>query len=149
MPFPFVKSVRWLLMQRPAVRWVFLLSPSPSESLGGVSELAIRTIRRIGQYLGQRLGVSPSISTRQLFQRCSVCLWRGNATLWLHRFPSFSSYVDCTHIIIFCFLFFYFFYSLIYIISLYFLYYSLILFLLMYLFILFILLFIKKKILTG
>ena len=66
------------------------------ESLGGVSELAIRTIRRIGQYLGQRLGVSPSMSTRQLFQRCSVCLWRGNATLWLHRFPSISSYVDCT-----------------------------------------------------
>ena len=30
MPFLFVKSVRWLLMQRPAVRWVFLLSPSPS-----------------------------------------------------------------------------------------------------------------------
>ena len=35
--------------------------------------------------LGQRLGVSPHISIRQLFQKLLVTLWRGNATLLLRR----------------------------------------------------------------
>ena len=68
--------------------------PLAVESLGGWSELAAKSISRIGRLLGQRLGISPSITTRQLFQRCSVSLWRGNAALWLHRFPPISSYID-------------------------------------------------------
>ena len=60
--------------------------------------------------LGQRLGTSPSITSRQLFQRCSVSLWRGNAALWLHRFPPISSYIDSIVWLclcgLFCFLYF-------------------------------------------
>ena len=43
---------------------------------------------------GQRSGVPPAESTRHLFQRLSVCLWRGNATMWLERLPSHSAWVD-------------------------------------------------------
>ena len=68
--------------------------PLAIESLGGWSELAVRSISRIGHLLGQRLGISPSITSHHLFQRCSVSLWRGNAALWLHRFPPISSYID-------------------------------------------------------
>ena len=68
--------------------------PLAVESLGGWSDLAAKTISRIGRLLGQRLGISPSITSRQLFQRCSVSLWRGNAALWLYRFPPISSFID-------------------------------------------------------
>ena len=56
------------------------------ESLGGLSDLGCKTLHSIGRQLGLRVGVPISDSVRHLFQRCSVCLWRGNATLWLHRF---------------------------------------------------------------
>ena len=68
--------------------------PLAVESLGGWSDVAAKTISRIGRLLGQRLGIPPSITSRQLFQRCSVSLWRGNAALWLHRFPPISSFID-------------------------------------------------------
>ena len=68
--------------------------PLAVESLGGWSDLAAKTISRIGRLLGQKLGIPPSITSRQLFQRCSVSLWRGNAALWLHRFPPISSFID-------------------------------------------------------
>ena len=56
------------------------------ESLGGLSDLGCKTLHSIGRQLGLRVGVPISDSVRHLFQRCSVCLWRGNATLWLHCF---------------------------------------------------------------
>ena len=37
--------------------------PLVVESLGGCSELAAETLRRVGCLLGQRLGISPSITT--------------------------------------------------------------------------------------
>ena len=58
------------------------------ESLGGWSDLAAKTLSSIGRLLGQRLGIPPSETTRHLFQRCAISLWRGNATLWLHRCPT-------------------------------------------------------------
>ena len=48
---------------------------------------AISIIQRVGHMLGQRLGVSPHVSTRQLFQKLSVSLWRGNTSLLLRRRP--------------------------------------------------------------
>ena len=68
--------------------------PLVVESLGGWCEEAVHTIGRIGRLLGQRSGVPPAESTRHLFQRLSVCLWRGNATMWLERLPSHSAWVD-------------------------------------------------------
>ena len=68
--------------------------PLVVESLGGWSEEAALTISRIGRLLGQRTGSSPGETTRHLFQRLSVALWRGNATLWLNCLPTHSPWVD-------------------------------------------------------
>ena len=65
--------------------------PLVVETLGGWCEEATLTI---GRLLGQRFGISPAESTRHLFQRLSVCLWRGNANCWLDRMPSHSAWVD-------------------------------------------------------
>ena len=59
--------------------------PCAIETVGGMSILAAETIANIGRLLGQRLGLPPHESTRHLFQRLSISLWRGNAALWIHR----------------------------------------------------------------
>ena len=58
--------------------------PMVVESLGGWSEEVSLTISRIGRHLGQRTGSSPGETTRHLFQRLAITLWRGNASLWLN-----------------------------------------------------------------
>ena len=58
-----------------AVGVVFV--PLVMETLGGWCNEAIRTIRRIGRQQGQRLGIPPAESTRHLFQRLAISLWRG------------------------------------------------------------------------
>ena len=69
--------------------------PLAFESLGGCSKLTAEILAGIGRAVGQRLGIPPPTASRQLFQRCSVSLWRGNATLWLHRFSTASPFIDC------------------------------------------------------
>ena len=64
------------------------------ESLGGWDSEAISTFKAIGRLQGLRLGIPPSQSTRHLFQRVAICLWRGNATLWIGRLPVHSPEVD-------------------------------------------------------
>ena len=71
-----------------------LFVPMVVETLGGWDEEAIRTITAIGRSQGQRLGIPPSDSTRHLFQRLAVCLWRGNASMWISRAPLHPSPVD-------------------------------------------------------
>ena len=69
--------------------------PLVVETLGGLAEDTILTIRSIGQAIGQRVGsLDPSISTRHLFHRLAIALWRGNASLWLHRFPTLPPSLD-------------------------------------------------------
>ena len=68
--------------------------PLVMETLGGLSQQAVDTLSSIGRFVGQRLGIPPSESTRHLFQRCSISLWRGNATLWVHRRPPRHPSVD-------------------------------------------------------
>ena len=68
--------------------------PLVVESLGGRSEEAADTISSIGRPLGQRLGIPTSESDQHLFQECAISLWRGNASLWVHRHPVHSSAVD-------------------------------------------------------
>ena len=68
--------------------------PLVVETLGGWSEDAIHTIRAIGRLQGQRLGIPPAESTRHLFQRLAISLWKGNASLWLRRLPFSSAAVD-------------------------------------------------------
>ena len=55
--------------------------PLTVESLGGWSHEAALQISRIGRLVGQRYGSTPAEAVSQLFQRLSICLWRGNATM--------------------------------------------------------------------
>ena len=68
--------------------------PLVVETLGGWSNEAARTISNIGCLLGQRSGTDPAISTRHLFQRLAIGLWKGNATLGVRRLPVNSPRVD-------------------------------------------------------
>ena len=71
-----------------------LFVPIVAETLGGLSEVAIDTIRSIGRLQGQRLGIPPPDSTRHLFQCLAISLWKGNATLWIRRQPTRPAAVD-------------------------------------------------------
>ena len=63
--------------------------PVVVETLGGLSEDAISTVRAIGKAISKRASLDdPSTSTGQLFHRLAISLWRGNACLWLHRHPT-------------------------------------------------------------
>ena len=64
------------------------------ETLGDWVEEAVNVIKSIGRLLGQRLGISLAETMQHLFQSLAVCLWRGNAALWLHRSPNDSPLVD-------------------------------------------------------
>ena len=68
--------------------------PLVAESIGGWSDWAEETIRDIGRLQGQRLGIPPAEATSHLFQRLAICLWRGNAALWIRRMPIRPSSVD-------------------------------------------------------
>ena len=69
--------------------------PLVAETLGGLAEDTICTIRAIGRAIADRAGTSdPSISVKQLFSRLAIALWRGNACLWLHRHPTVPSFLD-------------------------------------------------------
>ena len=60
-------------------------TPLAIETLGGLSDATAETISGIGRLIGQRFGVSPHESSRNLFQRLAISLWKGNATAWIHR----------------------------------------------------------------
>ena len=69
--------------------------PIVAESLGGLAEDAIHTIRSLGQAIADRAGsLEPPSTTRHLFQRFGIALWRGNACLWLHRHPTLPPFLD-------------------------------------------------------
>ena len=69
--------------------------PLVAETLGGLSKDSIHTIRAIGRDIGLRLSSpNPSISSKHLFGRVAIALWRGNASLWLHRHPTLPPSLD-------------------------------------------------------
>ena len=78
----------------PRHRYKYYFVPIVAETLGGLSEVAIDTIKSIGRLQGQRLGIPPPDSTRHLFQRLAISLWKGNATLWIRRQPTRPAAVD-------------------------------------------------------
>ena len=69
-------------------------NPLVVETIGGWSDWAADTIQSFGRLLGQRLGIPSSDSTTHLFQRLSICLWRGNATMWIRCTPIRPPEVD-------------------------------------------------------
>ena len=69
--------------------------PLVAETLGGLAEDTIRTVRSIGHAIADRSGsLDPSTTSRHLYGRLAIALWRGNACLWLHRHPTLPPYVD-------------------------------------------------------
>ena len=68
--------------------------PIVAETLGGWSPDSIAQIARIGRLAVQRLDIPPATAVRHLFQRLSIILWKGNATLWSSRLPLHSAWVD-------------------------------------------------------
>ena len=68
--------------------------PLVAETLGGWSKEAVCQISRIGRLMGQRLNTPPAEATRHLFQRLSICLWKGDAVLWARWLPPQSGWID-------------------------------------------------------
>ncbi len=69
--------------------------PLVAQTLGGLAEDTIRTITNISRAIENRCGTSDSTpTTSHLFGRLAVALWRGNASLWLHRLPTIPPSLD-------------------------------------------------------
>ena len=64
---------------------VFL--PIAVETLGGLHQVAVEQVKRIGAALARNQGSDEKVATRQLFQRLSLTLMRGNAALIIGRRP--------------------------------------------------------------
>ncbi len=60
--------------------------PLVAETLGGLADDFVSTIRDIGRSIGLRSGADgDKITTKHLFGRVSIALWRGNASMLIHR----------------------------------------------------------------
>ena len=57
------------------------------ETLGGLHQVAVEQVKRIGAALARNQGSDEKVATRQLFQRLSLTLMRGNAALIIGRRP--------------------------------------------------------------
>ena len=69
--------------------------PLVAETLGGLAEDTIFTINTISRAIEDRCGSSgPTLTNSHLFGRLAVALWRGNASLWLHRLPTLPPSLD-------------------------------------------------------
>ena len=64
---------------------VFL--PIAMETLGGLHKVGEDQVRRIGAAVARNQGSDERVATRQLFQRLSLTLMRGNAALIVGRRP--------------------------------------------------------------
>ena len=67
--------------------------PIVMETLGGLAKDTISTVQSIGMAIDQRTS-DISFSSKQLFHRLAILLWRGNARLWIHRHPTLPPSVD-------------------------------------------------------
>ena len=64
---------------------VFL--PVAMETLGGMHKVAVEQMKRLGVAVARHQGSDERVATRQLFQRLSLTLMRGNAALVTSRRP--------------------------------------------------------------
>ena len=56
-----------------------------------------------GRAIGDRSGSpDPSSTSKHLFGRLAIALWRGNACLWLHRHPHLSTVLRNDIIVVCC-----------------------------------------------
>ena len=64
---------------------VFL--PLAVETLGGMHKVAVEQLKCLGAAVGRHQGSDERVATRQLIQRLSLTLMRGNAALMIGRRP--------------------------------------------------------------
>ena len=57
------------------------------ETLGGMHKVAVEQMKRLGVAVARHQGSDERVATRQLFQRLSLTLMRGNAALVTSRRP--------------------------------------------------------------
>ena len=62
--------------------------PVAIETLGGFHKAAVEQVKRIGTALARHQGSDEQVATRQLFQRMSLTLMRGNAAMLMTRRPN-------------------------------------------------------------
>ena len=75
---------------RPEIQNFFFcirLLPIALETLGRSHKVAVEQVKRIGAAVARHQGSDERVATRQLFQRLSLTLMRGNAALILGRKP--------------------------------------------------------------
>ena len=82
---PFDKKVQGAAAACQAQGLVVL--PLAVETLGGIHRVAVEQLKRLGAAVGRHQGCDERVSSRQLFQRLSITLMRGNAALILGRRP--------------------------------------------------------------
>ena len=63
------------------------ISPLAVETLGGFHKVAVEQTKRIGAALSRNQGIEENIAIKQLFQRMSLTLMRGNAAMIMSRRP--------------------------------------------------------------
>ena len=61
--------------------------PIAMETLGRFHKVALEQVKRIGAAVARHQGIEEHVATKQLFQRLSVTLMRGNAALLMSRRP--------------------------------------------------------------
>ena len=61
--------------------------PVAVETLGGFHKVAVEQTQRIGAALSRHQGIEENIAIKQLFQRMSITLMRGNAAMIMSRRP--------------------------------------------------------------
>ena len=71
--------------------------PVAADTLGGWHKVAVEQIKKLGSVLARHRGEEEQIEVRHLFQRLSLILMRGNASLLVNRVPTddeFGAEVD-------------------------------------------------------
>jgi hypothetical protein len=68
--------------------------PLAVETIGGWGRAASDFLSSVGRLQSSRLGLDRSETIKHLFQKLSVSLWRGNATMWLSRLTIPHSSID-------------------------------------------------------
>ena len=61
--------------------------PIAADTLGGWHKVAIQQVKKLGAVLARHRGEDEQRETRHLFQRLSLLLMRGNASLLVNRVP--------------------------------------------------------------
>ena len=67
--------------------------PVAADTLGGWHKVAVQQVKKLGTVLARQRGEDEQVEVRHLFQRLSLLLMRGNATLLVNRVPE-EDYVD-------------------------------------------------------